>query len=158
MSENEKTPEHTHGAVDVRRLSAPLFTLVSLASFIVWSTVTVISEKHNVYDELYKVKQSVSKLTDELNSVKDKQRYVLRNIWTRSDYAIVCSELEKKNFESNFKCPDYEAMRSLGLLGIDDGPGNDFQGGYLQRMFQGGMILPRLPGQSSSQSQPMLEK
>lgn len=59
--------------------------------------------------------EKLSVLTERL---KTNQNYVLQNIWTKQDHLLWCYEVEKRN--PNFKCPPYEMLKQLGLIGTEE--------------------------------------
>lgn len=156
--QEEEIPPHEHSQVDVRTISAPILTMISLVGFVVWATWVVTTERYKIRDEFEaqiqqntedirkldaydhdtlaketeKMKLEILALHDELKmeqeqiqgtikqqnevigrirellvKVRERQLYVLENIWTRDDHNNWCREVEKKN--PNWVCPLYES-------------------------------------------------
>lgn len=139
MSDNkDDVAEHTHSSVDIRTITAPILTLLSIAGMIIWATTSVWQQKEALkndirvemkeynaeWDEhLKSVKGTLRQYQDLLHQLEDtivimkyRQKFLMENIWTKRDHAIWCHELERQN--NNFRCPDKD-LKNSGLIGSD---------------------------------------
>jgi len=142
MSENKdndvKQYEHTHSSVDIRTITAPILTLLSIAGMIIWATTSVWQQKEDLKNDLRveireintewknhlatvdgtlrQYKDLLHQMEDTLLLMKYRQKFILGNMWTKREHAIWCRELERTN--KNFTCPDADLQRS-GLIGSD---------------------------------------
>jgi hypothetical protein len=136
--EKDDVPQHSHPSVDIRTITAPILTLLSIAGMIVWATTSVWQQKEALKNEIRlemkelshewkehlesvegttrQYRELIHQMEDALTIMKYRQKFMLENMWTKRDHAIWCRELERTN--KNFVCPD-EDLRRSGLIGSD---------------------------------------
>lgn len=140
MSEDkdDDVKQHTHSSVDIRTITAPILTLLSIAGMIVWATTSVWEQKEALKNDIRveikelnsewkehlmivdgtirQYKDLLHQMEDTILIMKFRQKFMLENMWTRKDHAIWCREMERTN--KQFTCPDEDLKRS-GLIGSD---------------------------------------
>jgi len=60
----------------------------------------------------------IDKMKDLLLAIRERQVYVLENIWTKSNHNTWCHEAEALN--PNWKCPSYQTLLNNGLIGSEE--------------------------------------
>lgn len=135
---DDDIPQHSHSSVDIRTITAPILTLLSIAGMIVWATTSVWEQKEALKNEvrveikeinqeykehldmvngtLRQYQELISQMEDVLLIMKYRQKFLLENMWSKRDHAIWCREMER--ISEQFKCPDEDLKRS-GLIGSD---------------------------------------
>lgn len=70
----------------------------------------------------HEVLDLLNKRLDQIQTVLERtlehHQYLVDNVWTKSDLALWCYEVQRKN--AGFECPSYESLRQLGLIGGDE--------------------------------------
>lgn len=135
---SEKQNSPLNSSVDIKNITAPVITLLSIAGMIIWATNSVWEQKEAIKNEFRQhVSETLEKIEDQhremsgtsrqqqelihqledvIKIMKHRQRFILENVWTQKEHAIWCYEAQKKN--QNFICPD-EDLRKSGIIGSE---------------------------------------
>lgn len=107
---NGAPEEHT----DIRNVTVPLIFIFSIVGFFMWTTYIVMSEKSKLKDD---IENDLGSLQNKVNedrasiiTLKERQQYVLENIWTKQDHTIWCYELQRQN--PSITCPAHESTKN----------------------------------------------
>lgn len=106
----------SYGGIDIRNISVPLLTNISVITFFCWLIIGAFDAKDNLTDDFRKeLKETTQKFDSDFKMIKDQNERLLENFWTKKDQLIWCYEIQKKN--QGFVCPDYNFLKQQGLLG-----------------------------------------
>lgn len=115
-NQDGNTNNHNGYGIDIRNISVPLLTNISVISFFCWLIIGAFDAKDKITDDFRKeLKETTIKFDADLKKIQDQNERLLENFWTKKDQLIWCYEIQKKN--QGFVCPDYNFLKQQGLLG-----------------------------------------
>lgn len=125
------TNNNTPRTVNVNNVAIPIATIISLLSFVMWATFEFAKDrqalkddiKHEFSVEMKAHRDLIEQIKGVIITIRERQTHYIENMWTKKDHMIWCYEVQKRN--TNFSCPDYNALKDYGLLGNFERFGQD---------------------------------
>lgn len=127
--------KENNSTLDIRNLSAPIITVISIIGFFMWITFVGTNERYKFKEEISSetslkyadLKKQIHTLEKALDKSLNNQERIIRslintnnklsivslNSWTKSDHVLWCDIVRRKN---KLECPDYSELKGYGLI------------------------------------------